>query len=85
MNWADEDHEELPSLANLQAHYGTSGEATPVPEAELVVPEPAEVNGQAPAVDDDGFTTTQRVGRGRGRGFRGERGGFRGERGASAP
>ena len=80
LNWADEDHEELPSLANLQAHYGTSGEVSPAPEAEPVTPETAGVNGNVPTVDDDGFTTTQRGGRGRGRGFRGERSGFRGER-----
>ncbi|KAL7281302.1 hypothetical protein ACG7TL_004611 [Trametes sanguinea] len=32
LSWADEEHSELPSLANLQAHYGTSAETSPAPE-----------------------------------------------------
>lgn len=85
INWADEDHNELPSLANLQAHYGTSGEASPVagaPEADGAVPETPgtpNINGHSRHVDEEGFTQPHR-GRGRGRGgFRGgERGGYRG-------
>ncbi|KAI0371149.1 hypothetical protein BV20DRAFT_965824 [Pilatotrama ljubarskyi] len=89
INWADEDHNELPSLANLQAHYGTSGEASPAveaPEADGAVPETPgtpHVNGQSRVVDEEGFTQQHR-GRGRGRGGHrggergGERGGFRG-------
>ncbi|KAI0655963.1 hypothetical protein C8Q70DRAFT_922658 [Cubamyces menziesii] len=85
INWADEDHNELPSLANLQAHYGTSGEASPVagaPEADGAVPETPgtpNTNGHSRHVDEEGFTQPHR-GRGRGRGgFRGgERGGYRG-------
>ncbi|RPD78222.1 hypothetical protein L226DRAFT_286231 [Lentinus tigrinus ALCF2SS1-7] len=80
LNWADEDHEELPSLANLQAHYGTSTEGSPAPEPEPTVPETpstSQLNGQGRFIDEEGFT--QQRGRGRGRGFRGgERGGFRG-------
>ncbi|KAI0356158.1 hypothetical protein OH77DRAFT_1423757 [Trametes cingulata] len=85
INWADEDHNELPSLANLQAHYGTSGEASPAvetPEADGAVPETSDTphaNGQSRVVDEEGFTQQHR-GRGRGRGSHrgGERGGYRG-------
>ncbi|KAI0633408.1 hypothetical protein C8Q77DRAFT_1217818 [Trametes polyzona] len=85
INWADEDHNELPPLANLQAHYGTSGEASPAvetPEADGAVPETPgtpHANGHGQLVDEDGFTHHHR-GRGRGRGGHrgGERGGFRG-------
>ncbi|KAI0674982.1 hypothetical protein C8Q78DRAFT_965152 [Trametes maxima] len=85
INWADEDHNELPSLANLQAHYGTSGEASPTveaPEADgavPVTPNTPQTDGHSRLVDEEGFTHHHR-GRGRGRGGpRGERGGFRGE------
>ncbi|KAH9855194.1 hypothetical protein C2E23DRAFT_751794 [Lenzites betulinus] len=94
INWADEeDHNELPPLANLQAHYGTSGEASPAleaPEADGAVPETPgtpHANGQGALIDEEGFTHHHR-GRGRGRGGHrggehgghrgGERGGFRG-------
>ncbi|KAI8993793.1 hypothetical protein BD414DRAFT_456900 [Trametes punicea] len=87
INWADEDHNELPSLANLQAHYGTSAEASPAagtPEAnEAETPGTPHANGQSQIVDEEGFTQPH-SGRGRGRGgFRGgerggQRGGFRG-------
>ncbi|KAI0769327.1 hypothetical protein BD413DRAFT_81589 [Trametes elegans] len=85
INWADEEHNELPSLANLQAHYGTSGEASPAvenPEADGAVPETPgtpSASGHRRLVDEEGFTHHHR-GRGRGRGGHrgGERGGFRG-------
>ncbi|KAI0645378.1 hypothetical protein C8Q79DRAFT_911104 [Trametes meyenii] len=84
INWADEDHNELPSLANLQAHYGTSGEASPTVEAPEDgaapgAPNTPQTNGHSRLVDEEGFTHHHR-GRGRGRGGpRGERGGFRGD------
>ncbi|TFK94620.1 hypothetical protein K466DRAFT_292806 [Polyporus arcularius HHB13444] len=80
LNWADEDHGELPSLANLQAHYGTSAEGSPAPELESSLPETPstpQLNGPGRFVDEEGFV--QQRGRGRGRGGRGgERGGYRG-------
>ncbi|KAI0743781.1 hypothetical protein C8Q80DRAFT_860101 [Daedaleopsis nitida] len=82
LNWADEDQGELPSLANLQAHYRTSGEASPVPEAEPLpeTPSTPQMNGDVRAVDEDGFTQLRGRGRGRGHrgGERGSRGGYRG-------
>ncbi|KAF9462273.1 hypothetical protein BDZ94DRAFT_1290334 [Collybia nuda] len=89
IDWAADDNAELPSIAGLQAKFGASGTATPVPETpeepETVA---APINGHVTEVsptpapvqeDDDGFTQA-RGGRGRGRGgFRGnDRGGFRG-------
>ncbi|KAI0829685.1 hypothetical protein BC628DRAFT_1358217 [Trametes gibbosa] len=83
INWADEDHNELPPLANLQAHYGTSGDASPsveAPEVDGVVLEtPGTPHANGALIDEEGFTHHHR-GRGRGRGGHrgGERGGFRG-------
>lgn len=90
IDWAD-DEGGLPSIANLQAKFGTSGSATP--EVADEVPEPA-VNGDpnddpAQREEDDGFTEAKGRGRGRGaprgghRGFHreGDRGGYRGPHG----
>ncbi|OSD04029.1 hypothetical protein PYCCODRAFT_1364691 [Trametes coccinea BRFM310] len=85
LNWADEEHSELPSLANLQAHYGTSAETSPAPETPRgngsvpLTPSTPQAQGQGQLVDEEGFTQPHR-GRGRGRGGHrgGERGGFRG-------
>ena len=83
IDWADDDEGGLPSIANLQAKFGTSGSASPVVDE---VPEtPVSVNDDGndnlyPAAqqeEDDGFT--QARGRGRGRGA--HRGGDRGHRG----
>ncbi|KAF8198121.1 hypothetical protein BJ912DRAFT_953159 [Pholiota molesta] len=88
IDWAADDEVGLPSIAGLQAEFGTSGSATPAEGVEHAQAEAAapQVNGHAPeettaeaAVEDDGFTQA-RGGRGRGGrgGFRGERGGPRG-------
>ena len=91
INWADEDEHGLPSIGSLHAQFGTSGDATPVPEApaEHSVPaspapqhthqhEHEHANGHAPHPEEDGFTPMRGRGRGGRGGFRGDRGGFRG-------
>lgn len=84
-DWADEDEGGLPSIAGLQAKFGTSKSQSPA-DAPQDIPDtnPAEViaspvDGSSPA-DDDGFTQA-RGGRGRQRGDRGFRGGRGGENG----
>ncbi|KAF8552515.1 hypothetical protein OG21DRAFT_1477706 [Imleria badia] len=85
IDWADADEEGgLPSIANLQATFASSGSATPVVQTiEVNLPSSApllngDASSPAPHAADDGFTPTHRGGRGRGRGHRGERGGGRG-------
>jgi len=91
IDWADDEEGGLPSIANLQAKFGTSGSATPEVADEVL--EPA-VNGDpnddpAQREENDGFTEARGRGRGRGplrggqRGFHreGDRGGYRGPHG----
>ncbi|KAI0305520.1 hypothetical protein B0F90DRAFT_1698692 [Multifurca ochricompacta] len=85
-DWAEDEEGGLPSIAGLQAKFGTSEAPSPVnapqsiPDTNPEETTPAPVNGSLP-VDDDGFTQA-RGGRGRQRGDRGFRGGRGGERGA---
>jgi len=86
IDWAEDDGDNLPSIAGLHAKFGTSGtatpaEATPPPASQPIeaAPSPPTVNGvDVPATvspeDDDGFTQA-------GRGHRGRRlhGGHRGD------
>ncbi|KAF5328837.1 hypothetical protein D9619_011689 [Psilocybe cf. subviscida] len=101
IDWAADDEGGLPSIAGLQAEFGTSGSVTPAEPAaapaaapQAAAHAPAVNGGAAPAaaedataVEDDGFTQTQRRGRGRGGHHRGgerghgPRGGFRGGEG----
>ncbi|KAI9461220.1 hypothetical protein BJY52DRAFT_1117162 [Lactarius psammicola] len=83
-DWAEDEEGGLPSIAGLQAKFGTTS-GTPSPaDRSQAIPDtnPAEAaapaNGNSP-VDDDGFTQA-RGGRGRSRGG-GERGFSRGGRG----
>jgi len=91
IDWAEDEGDNLPSIAGLHAKFGTSGTATP---AEATTPPvskehstvPSNGNGTQPSLDDDdGFTQAGRGGRGRRMhgGFRGDvrGGGFRGFRG----
>ncbi|KAI0958732.1 hypothetical protein AcV7_004461 [Taiwanofungus camphoratus] len=85
ISWADEDEGGLPSIGSLHEKFGTSVDATPVPETPAVngavspAPNGAHVNGRTH--EDDGFTPMRSRGRGRG-GFRGgDRGGYRGRGG----
>ncbi|CAE6411823.1 unnamed protein product [Rhizoctonia solani] len=89
LDWAatGDEGDELPDLGGLQASFGESGSATPVPPpgaagtASAAAPAPVV---KTVTIDDDGFTAiparrghTQRGSFNRGRGQRGE-GGFRG-------
>jgi len=84
-DWAEDDEGGLPSIAGLQAKFGTSGEPSPantpqdIPDTSAGEATPSPVDGNSPA-DDDGFMRA-RGGRGRQRGDRGYRGGRGGERG----
>ncbi|THH30929.1 hypothetical protein EUX98_g3250 [Antrodiella citrinella] len=83
INWADEEDGGLPSIAGLQAKFGTpDGTLTPSPPTPAPqTPQPhMEQLNNGPTVDDDGFVSAQRARGSRGRrGFRGgDRGGFRG-------
>jgi len=97
IDWAEDDGDNLPSIAILHAKFGTSGTATPAEstpppafQPDEAVPHSPAVNGSAlpaiPQEDDDGFTQAGRGHRGRrpqgGNGLRDMRGGrFRGLRG----
>lgn len=84
-DWADEDEGGLPSIAGLQAKFGTSKTPSPadtpqdIQDTNPAEVAPPPVDGSFPA-GDDGFTQA-RGGRGRQRGDRGFRGGRGGERG----
>ena len=72
IDWADDDEGGLPSIANLQAKYGTSGTASPevadeVPEIPVSAVNGDTNNHATQREEDDGFTEA----RGRGRGGRG--------------
>ncbi|CAE6398532.1 hypothetical protein ACGC1H_000004 [Rhizoctonia solani] len=93
LDWAatGDEGDELPDLGGLQASFGGSGSATPVPPPGSA----GATSAAAPAppvksvtIDDDGFTAiparrghAQRASFNRGRGGRGGEGGFRGFRG----
>lgn len=86
-DWAEDEEGGLPSIAGLQAKFGTSETPSPadrpqtISDTNLAEATTAPANGNSP-VDDDGFTQA-RGGRGRSRGDRGfSRGGRGGERGA---
>lgn len=86
IDWAEDDGDNLPSIAGLHAKFGTSGTATPAESTPPPASQPDEtappipvVNGvnaaiTGPREEDDGFTQT-------GRGHRGRRphGGHRGD------
>jgi hypothetical protein len=86
IDWAEDDGDNLPSIAGLHAKFGTSGSATPaeatpppVSQSDETVSHPPMVNGAdatatMPHEEDDGFTQA-------GRGHRGRRlhGGHRGD------
>ena len=86
IDWAEDDGDNLPSIAGLHAKFGTSGSATPteatpppVSQSDETVSHPPTVNGAeatatVPHEEDDGFTQA-------GRGHRGRRlhGGHRGD------
>lgn len=88
IDWAEDDGDNLPSIAGLHAKFGTSGtaspaEAIPAPDSQPdeITPPTAVVNGIDPPTpasisqeDNDGFTQA-------GRGYRGRRlhGGYRGD------
>jgi len=84
-DWAEDDEGGLPSIAGLQAKFGTSGTPSPantpqdIPDTSAAEATPSPVDGNLPA-DDDGFTQA-RGGRARQRGDRGYRGGRGGDRG----
>jgi hypothetical protein len=83
-DWAEDEEGGLPSIAGLQAKFGTS--ETPsanvpqdIPDTNAARATPVPANGGLPG--DDGFMQA-RGGRGRQRGDRGFRGGRGGERGS---
>ncbi|KAH9176654.1 hypothetical protein EDB89DRAFT_1939183 [Lactarius sanguifluus] len=83
-DWAEDEEGGLPSIAGLQAKFGTTSEMPSPADGPQTIPDTnlAETpgNGNSP-VDDDGFTQA-RGGRGRSRGDRGfSRGGRGGDRG----
>ena len=94
IDWAEDEGDNLPSIAGLHAKFGTSGTATPAEETTPPVSQPKEHSvvppngsGTQPSLDDDdGFTQAGRGGRGRRMhgGFRGDvrGGGYRGFRGS---
>ncbi|KAH9057325.1 hypothetical protein EDB87DRAFT_1631967 [Lactarius vividus] len=78
-DWAEDEEGGLPSIAGLQAKFGTTSETPSPADGPHTIPE-TPGNGNSP-VDDDGFTQA-RGGRGRSRGDRGSsRGGRGGDRG----
>lgn len=87
IDWAEDDGDNLPSIAGLHAKFGTSGTASPA-EVASTPQAPVAANGNGAAAtglqeDDDGFTQAGRGNRGRKphNGFRGDGRGFRGLRG----
>ncbi|KDR74988.1 hypothetical protein GALMADRAFT_268537 [Galerina marginata CBS 339.88] len=75
IDWAADDEGGLPSIAGLQAEFGTSGSVTPAIQEEAAAAAPdvnGHVEGETEQPEDDGFTQA------RGRGGRGGRGGHRG-------
>jgi hypothetical protein len=84
-DWAEDEGGGLPSIAGLQAKFGTSDTPSPanvpedIPDSDAAGTTPMPANDSL-SVDDDGFTQA-RGGRGRQRGDRGFRGGRGGERG----
>ncbi|KAH9083766.1 hypothetical protein EDB83DRAFT_43884 [Lactarius deliciosus] len=78
-DWAEDEEGGLPSIAGLQAKFGTTSETPSPADGPPTIPD-TNLAENSP-VEDDGFTQA-RGGRGRSRGDRGSRGGFRGERGS---
>ncbi|KAF7983770.1 hypothetical protein HWV62_18972 [Athelia sp. TMB] len=74
IDWAEDDGDNLPSIAGLHAKFGTSGTASPAEAETPTTPNGSGLPSAGPQEDDDGFTQA-------GRGHRGRRGhsGFRGD------